>query len=58
MKNNKDDAHMKEIRGKAAAAIAQVWGIGERKFGVDVDRRLIIFNVLFKNIFMYGMEIC
>jgi len=57
MKNNKDDAHIKEVKKRAAAAMAQIWGIGERKFGGDVDRRIMMFNILVKSILMYGVEI-
>jgi len=52
MKNNKDEAHIKEIKKRAAAAMAQIWDIGERKFGGDVDRRIMMFNILIKSICM------
>lgn len=42
---------------KVAAVMAQIWGIGERKFGGDWERRMMMFNVLVKSIFMYGVEI-
>lgn len=34
-KNNKDDAHIKDVVKRAAAAMAQIWGIGE-----EIWRRL------------------
>lgn len=37
--------------------MAQIWGVGERKFGRDCERRLMMFNVLVKSIFMYEVEI-
>lgn len=57
MKNNRNDAHIREITKKAADTMAQIWGIGERKFGGDWDRRMMMFNILVKSIFMYGVEI-
>lgn len=57
MKNNRDDTHIREVTKKAAGIMAQVWGIGERKFGGDWERRMMMFNVLVKSIFMYGVEI-
>lgn len=57
MKNNRDDAHIREVTKKAAGIMAQIWGIGERKFGGDWERRMMMFNILVKSIFMYGSEI-
>lgn len=56
-KSNTDEAHVKDIVRKAAAAMAQVWGIGERKFGGDFDRRMMMFNVMVKSILLHGVEI-
>ncbi|KMQ83071.1 hypothetical protein RF55_21022 [Lasius niger] len=56
-KNNKDNAHIKDVVRKAAAAMAQIWGIGERKFGGDFDRRIMMFNVMVKSIVLYGVEV-
>lgn len=56
-RNNRDEAHVREVTKKAAAVIAQIWGIGERKFGGDWKRRMMMFNVLVKSIFMYGVKI-
>lgn len=57
MKNNRDEAHIREVMKKAAGIMAQIWGIGERKFGGDWERRIMTFNILVKAIFMYGVEI-
>lgn len=48
---------MKDMTRKAAAAMAQVWGIGKRKFRGDFDRRMILFNILVKSILLYGAEV-
>lgn len=57
MKNNRDDAHIREVTKKAAGIMAQIWGIKERKFGGDWERRMMMFNIMVKSIFMYGVEI-
>lgn len=57
-KNNIDEAHIKDVLKRAAAAMTQIWGIGERKFGGDFDRRVMIFNLTkVKSILLYGIEI-
>lgn len=56
-KNNKDDAHIKDVVKRAAAAMGQIWGIGERKFGGDFDKRVMMFNVMVKNIMLYRVEV-
>lgn len=55
-KNNRDGAHVTEVIKTAAAAMAQVWGIEERKFGGDY-RRMMMFNVMVKSIVTYGVKI-
>lgn len=57
VKNNRDDVHIREVTKKAAGVMAQIWGIGERKFGGDWKRGIMMFNILVKSIFMYGVEI-
>lgn len=57
MKNNRDDAHIREVTRKAAGIMAQIWGIRERKLGGDWERRMMMFNIMVKSIFMYGVEI-
>lgn len=44
MKSNRDEAHIREVTRKAAGIIAQVWGIGERKFEGNWERRMMMFN--------------
>ena len=39
---------------KANKVIGTVWGIGERKFGHDYMRRMMMFDSLIKSVFMYG----
>lgn len=56
-KNNKDDAHIKDIVKRAAATMAQIWEIGERKFGGNFDRRIMMFNIMVKSIMLYGVEV-
>jgi hypothetical protein len=34
-----------------------VWGIGERKWGGDFRRRMMMFESMIKSILMYGTEI-
>ena len=42
---------------KAAVAMRQVWGIGKRKFGNDVRRRLSLFYSLVWTVGSYGVEV-
>ena len=55
--NNKDDAHIQDLRKRATAAMVQIWSIGKRKFGGDFRRRMIMFNRMVKSICMYAVEI-
>lgn len=57
MKNNGDETHIREVTRKAASIMAQIWSIGKRKFGGNWEKRIMMFNVLVKSIFMYGVEI-
>jgi hypothetical protein len=50
MKEKEDKAHIREIVRKAKKAEGCVWGIGERKWGRDFGRKMVIENV-------YGAEI-
>jgi len=56
-RNNGDETHIKNICKKVTAAMIQVWGIGEKKFGGDFRRRMLMFNILVKSIIMYAVEI-
>jgi hypothetical protein len=46
-----------ELVKKANKIIGAVWGIGERKFGHDFRRRIMMFDSLVKSVMMYGAEI-
>ena len=37
--------------------MVQIWSIGERKFGEDFRRRMIMFNTMVKSICMYAVEL-
>ena len=37
--------------------MVQIWSIGERMFGGDFRRRMIMFNTMVKSICMYAVEI-
>jgi hypothetical protein len=50
-------AHVRELVKKANKIIGVVWGIGERKFGHDFRRRIMMFDSLVKSVMMYGAEI-
>ena len=52
-KYNKDDAHIQDIRKRATAAMVQIWSIGERKFGGNFRRRMIMFNTMVKSICIF-----
>ena len=36
--------------------MVQIWSIGERKFGGDFRRRMIMFNAMVKSICMYAIK--
>ena len=55
--NNKDDAHIQDIRKRATAAMVQIWSIGERKFGGDFRRRVIMLNKMVKSRCMNAEEV-
>lgn len=55
-KNNRNGAHIKEVI-KRAAAMAQMWGIEERKFDGDYRRRMMMFNAMVTSIVIYDVEI-
>jgi hypothetical protein len=46
-------AHIREIMRKANKVMRCVWGIGDRKWGSDFRRRMMMFE----SILMYGAEI-
>jgi len=56
-KNGGQEAHIKDRIKKAAAVMGQVWGIGKRRFGRDIGRRLWLFDKLIWTVLSYGVEI-
>jgi hypothetical protein len=52
-----DKAHIREIVRKANKAVGCVWGIGERKWGGDFRRRMMMFESMMESILMCGAEI-
>jgi hypothetical protein len=42
---------------KADKVVGCVWGIGERKWGGDFSRRMMMFENMIESILMYGAEI-
>jgi protein subunit release factor B len=52
-----DKAHIREMVRKANEVVGCVWGIGERKWGGDFRRRMIMFESTVESILMYGAEI-
>jgi hypothetical protein len=53
-----DKAHIREIVRKANKVVGCVWGIGERKWGGDFRRRMMMFESMIESsILTYGAEI-
>lgn len=52
-----DRVHVIEMVKKANKVMGMVWGIGERKFGHDYRRRVMMFDSLIKSMLMYGAEV-
>jgi hypothetical protein len=52
-----DKAHNREIVRKANKVVECVWGIGERKWGGDCRRRMMMFVSMIERILMYGAKI-
>jgi hypothetical protein len=52
-----DKAQMREVVRKANKVVGCVWGIGERNWGGEFGRRMIIFECTVENVLMYGAEI-
>ena len=45
------------MKKRETAVMVQIWSIGERKFGADFRRRMIMFNTMVKSICIYTVEI-
>lgn len=48
---------MRELFRKGKKLMGIVWGIGERKFGHNYKRRIMISECLIKSTIMYGTEV-
>jgi len=56
-RNGGQEAQVEEKVKKAMAVMAQVWGIGKRRFGRDWRRRVKLFDWLVGSVVGYGAEI-
>lgn len=56
-RNEEQEAQVKERIKKAAAVMGQVWSIGKRRFGKNLERRLWLFDRLVWTVMSYGIEI-
>lgn len=56
-KNGNHDCHIKELRKKANIVMAQIWGIGERKFNSNYNLRMFLFDKTVVSIALYAAEI-
>jgi hypothetical protein len=52
-----DEKHIREIVRKANKVVGCVWGIGDRKWGGDFKRRMMMFESMIESILVYGAEI-
>src|SRR5580765_4995962 len=55
-KNGGQEAHVRE-RGRRAAVMREVWGIGKRLWGKDWKRRMRLFDTLVWTVMGYGAEV-
>ena len=56
-KNGGAERHIEERMRKATIAMKQTWGIGERLFKEDYERRMRMFDSLVGSIALYGAEV-
>jgi hypothetical protein len=52
-----DKALVREIVRKANKVVGCVWGIGERKWGGEFGRKMMMFESMLESVLMYGAEI-
>jgi hypothetical protein len=52
-----DKAHVREVARKANKVVGCVWGIGERKWGGEFRRRMMMFESMVESVLIYGAEI-
>jgi hypothetical protein len=50
-------AQVREVVRKANKAVGCVWGIGERMWGGEFGRRMMMFESMVESVLMYGAEI-
>lgn len=55
--NGNYEKHISETVRKARTVMAQVWGIGQRKFRNNYERRMLLFRSLVESILLYAAEI-
>lgn len=51
------ETHIRETVKKARITMAQVWGIWQRKFKNNFERKMKMFKSLVKSILLYAAEI-
>lgn len=56
-RNGGTDTHMKETAKKVMIATKQTWGIGERRFKNNFERRIKMYGSLVKSIMLYAAEV-
>ncbi|XP_046145525.1 uncharacterized protein LOC123988820 [Osmia bicornis bicornis] len=56
-KNGRTEMHWRETAKKAMIVMKQTWGIGERRFKNNFERRMKIYRSLVKSVMMYAAEI-
>jgi hypothetical protein len=52
-----DKAYVTEVVRKANKVVGCVWGIGERKWGGEFWKRMMMFESMEESVLMYGIEI-
>jgi hypothetical protein len=52
-----DKTQVREVVRKANKVVGCVWGIGERKWGGEFWRRMMMFESMVESVLMYGAEI-
>lgn len=56
-RNGEDDGQIRELRKKANVIIRQVWGMGERRFRDDFEKRMIMYKYLVLGVMIYEAEV-
>jgi hypothetical protein len=50
-----DKAHVRGVVRKASKVVRCVWGIGERKWGGELGRRMMMFESIVESVLMNGV---